>query len=352
VSRIDPASNKITDALDVGKGAYGVAAGPDGVFAPGGDDASISLIDPGSINVATTYPAGSNPLAVINESGILWVADDGGSQVIRMDSHTGTVLTQTSLDSPASLAADAGGGVWVGSFPPTGTGASKLSRISASGGLITSTTFPSPISALAAGDGVVWVATGDGIARVDPATKQVVTSVALPGNAHASDVVTTASGVWAVSGERPEIYFLDQQSNSLRTVVTVPGTTGGRSIAVDGSTIWALMDGDTPSKDTIVRINTSGNPGRPGATLTTTEDPSARCPSGQQLIDALTRQRPDIANTFVNYSVSPVTCTRSRVTATINGPVQQATVTFAVTPTGLEILSVGSPRDYTAQPTR
>jgi len=352
VSRVDPASDKISDVLLVGKGAYAVAAGPDGVFAPGGDDASISLIDPGSVNVAATYSAGTNPLAVVNEAGILWVADDGGSQVIHMDSLTGAVLTRASVDSPANLVADADGGVWVGSFPPTGTGASKLSRISASGDLITSTTFPSPINALAAGDGVIWAATGDGIARVDPATGRVVTSVALPGHVRASDIAATAGGVWVVSRERSEIYLLDQQSNSLRTVVTVPGMTGGRSIAVSGSTIWVLMSGGTPPKAAIVRVNTSGDLDRSGATATTTEDPLARCPSSQQLIDILQKQRPDIASTFVNYSVRPVTCTRSRVTATINGPVQQATVIYTVTPTGLEIVSVSSPQDYAVQPTR
>jgi streptogramin lyase len=82
-------------------------------------------------------------------------------------------------------------------------------------------TFP------AAGYGAIWV-TGEGVIyRVDPATAQIVTTIAIPGiGLKQSHIATGASAVWATGRDRGRfgVYRIDPRRNRVTAFIRLPPT--------------------------------------------------------------------------------------------------------------------------------
>jgi branched-chain amino acid transport system substrate-binding protein len=79
VSRIDPATNRLTDTVPVGAGASGVAVGLDAVWVANTIDGTVSRVDPREVEVTDTIDVDGSPVDVAVGRDTVWVATSDGA---------------------------------------------------------------------------------------------------------------------------------------------------------------------------------------------------------------------------------------------------------------------------------
>jgi DNA-binding beta-propeller fold protein YncE len=206
VARIDPATNQVTDEIEV-REVLDVAAGSGAVWATTYDRSfgwGIVQIDPGSRSVVRTIPLNCDPqcaptqIAVADEA--VWVTASTGyperGLVIRIDPAAGQVVDRIEVPGdPRDLVAGQNG-VWVFSlthWTSCCVGGGTLYRIDPATNAVTANLLDGRIPpasgvstppVLAAGHGFVWTSAAPGdpidladkridVVRVDPASDQV-----------------------------------------------------------------------------------------------------------------------------------------------------------------------------------
>jgi len=73
VSRIDPRTNSVTQAIAVGKGPVAVATSGGAVWVAMRDAGSVARIDPRTNRVTATIAVGQRPQGITVAAGLVWV---------------------------------------------------------------------------------------------------------------------------------------------------------------------------------------------------------------------------------------------------------------------------------------
>ena len=174
LSKIDPDTN-LSQPIDVGVGARGVAFGEDAVWVLNNVKGTVVRISSSTLSSETiSLPDGAAPEGIAVGGGSVWVADSLGNRVYRIDPQANRVVgTGTPLlrGHPAQLAFGEGY-VWV-----SNTSDDSVTRIDPrTGEGVTVERVGNGPTGIAAGVGGVWVANSlDGtVARIDPEAARVV----------------------------------------------------------------------------------------------------------------------------------------------------------------------------------
>jgi YVTN family beta-propeller protein len=118
VSHLDPRSGTIVDAVSVGNGPVGIAAGEGAVWVANRQDDTVSRIDPTTSAVSTTVAdVGRNPTAIAAGLGAIWVTNPGDGTIGRIDPATGRLDERVSVGSSPNAIALAGGKAWTATLP-------------------------------------------------------------------------------------------------------------------------------------------------------------------------------------------------------------------------------------------
>ena len=121
VLRINPQTDEVTAAINVGTGPSAITLGHGSVWVANSLDGTVSRIDPRTDQVRATIPVGNGPGAIAVDAGGVWVTNEFGRTVVRIDSATDAVSRTVMVgNNPRGLAA-AGGLIWV-SAQDSGTG--------------------------------------------------------------------------------------------------------------------------------------------------------------------------------------------------------------------------------------
>jgi YVTN family beta-propeller protein len=91
VMRIDPATNKVTATVAVGKTPNHMASGFGSVWVTS-SDGTVSRIDPTSNAVTTVSAVGQDPMGIVTTAAGVFVTDPDGHAVKRIDPVTNTVV--------------------------------------------------------------------------------------------------------------------------------------------------------------------------------------------------------------------------------------------------------------------
>ncbi|MBO0731164.1 MAG: hypothetical protein J2P57_18050 [Acidimicrobiaceae bacterium] len=200
------------------------------------------------------------PLLVAATRGAVWVlmavgprADMSapigeGRVAVRVDPATGKVLARVRLSDGATDLAASPGAAWVGVETTTSLLVDRIDARTAK--VTTAGSVPGDganhYEQVVATDGAVWVIEGEGVVRINPATRQVVARVAMPGDP--SVIVATPGGLWALTGvevgtePHSAVVGIDGSTNAVTKMVAVPGGgTAGMTYA-DGS-LWVQNGG-------------------------------------------------------------------------------------------------------------
>ncbi|HEY5144009.1 MAG TPA: ABC transporter substrate-binding protein [Solirubrobacteraceae bacterium] len=256
------------------------------------DADAVAVVDPGKHSLLADIPVGSSPSQVTAGAGALWVANESGGTVSRIDRRTRAVSqTITVGNGPAAVAVGAGG-VWVANSLD-GT----LNWISPATNTVVKT--------IAAGDspsgvcvtaGAVWVAStyDRSIVRFDPATERTTTTSLAdqptqlacgggslwaisqtsgtvtqlrPGRSRGSVVRRIAVGrglsgvawghgaLWVTNTVDGTVSRIDPRSGVRTAVIALGSRSGPSSVVVSGSAVWV----GNARAGTVARIDPARN---------------------------------------------------------------------------------------------
>jgi len=254
LDRIDPSVDAVSGSVALGSTTdlyNGLAANAGGLWATDSDAALLYRVDPTTLTVAATIPAGLSPKGVLATDAGVWVADVHGGSVLRIDPATNKVVATTTVgptgNSGPNWLASGLGSIWV-DVPNNRT----IVRIDPVTNKV-QTTIPAPAGVtpcggLAIGTAAVWV-TGcsatKAIARVDPPSNTVVTTVDLGGNGFNPTLINGVPWISVDTGGPASgmLVRVDPATNSIDRVL-VPGTSfgGGGDIVVADGSVW-VVDG-------------------------------------------------------------------------------------------------------------
>jgi hypothetical protein len=247
ISRIDPATDRVTATFPVGvsgSGPGGVAFGAGAVWVPVAVPGALWGIDPHG-KVTTRIPLGGplrGSISVAATHDTVWVAccsqqatgaPASGGRLLRIDPHHKRVVADIFLPaSPVAVAADASG-TWVA------TTSGQVLVISQKRNLVVDTIEAGgPLGfsqTIAAGAGGIWLADpfDEQIVRIDPATRRVTARI--PAGA-ATTVAVSGDGVWALSSLG--LVRVDPARDRVVAVATDPDLRRARLVAAGGGAVW------------------------------------------------------------------------------------------------------------------
>ncbi len=247
VSRFDPATNSVTQALRVGKtgDTRRVTFGAGLVWVTDQEESTLARIDPATNAVVGTVTLSGKPQDVLFAGGAVWVTLPESGVVLRVDPGTQQVTPVPVRGRPTNLAFGSGT-LWVSD--PANNTLAKVDpvRLAVTGDAATGG-CPDYV---AADDTAVWVQDECKITtvfRVDPTTGKVSGMAAVGKDAKA--VALTGGTLWVANVTDNTVSVVDVASMSARRTVRV-GSYPSSFVAVNG-VMWVANQGDS----TISRID-------------------------------------------------------------------------------------------------
>jgi hypothetical protein len=204
IAQIDPATNEIVAKIAIGAEPHMLAFSPGSVWVSTGLNASVVRVDTATKTAVATVPVAPTPFGIAATEDAVWVANRGSqSSVTRIDPATNEVVATIELEWPDGPTPDPGCG-----YCPT---------------------------FVMAGENGVWVSMVlGGVARIDPATNEVV--AVIPVDAPAG-MVSDEAGVWLAQMADPSVLLIDPASNQVTgEIAMLPQLMG---ITLHEGDLWA-----------------------------------------------------------------------------------------------------------------
>lgn len=245
---IDPDSNEVTDAIDLGFKSNLIASGEGHVWVVDPLGTTLRKIDPQERRVTTIglgVGAGAVPFGLAVGMGAVWVAVHQGTRQlvlelgpevgeVRNEFRYGEETTAPGLFRMQSLAVgdgfvwalDVAGGLW--RIDPR----AKRVREGLNG------------VSLAVGRDAVWVAGSSGLSKIDAATGVVLGSEPVGSEAfsESASVALGADAAWFVASSRPTLSKIDPETLAISETFTVGR--GPSGVAIGEGAVWVANSGD------------------------------------------------------------------------------------------------------------
>ena len=263
VSRIDPATNKVTATIQLGKGAVGelawLSGSKDGLWVSDYETSTVYRIDPSTRQILATIPVGLNPEGIVATPDGVWVANHHDGTVSRIDPTTNAVVatvhvTKDGNNGPQPIASGLGS-IWVGS--PNNT---SVDRIDPATNQVQAKVYdPWPGEAcggFAIATGAVWSSScmdSPTITRIDPTTNKVIAAISVggdPGNGGMGDPVLVNGLPWAPvsnyidrgsGGTRPgALVRIDPVANQVDRVLGIGDSIEPQGMIATSNSVWLI----------------------------------------------------------------------------------------------------------------
>jgi streptogramin lyase len=209
VSKVDPATNRVTRSVPVGRSACTLAVGAGAVWTVRYDADELVRVDPETWRVRR-LEVGRTPVDVLVAAGSVWVTGWGDRTLARVDPRRLRITATARLPARPQGLLFRDGSLWVGS----GRGSSEVFRVDPA----TMAVVRVPVGAkdpgwFVAGARDVWVVTSeDSVVRIDPATNRIVTTMPVHGNP--VEGATAPDGLlWIPSKQSNTITRIDAATN-------------------------------------------------------------------------------------------------------------------------------------------
>ena len=248
ISRIDPATDRVTATVPVGASGSGpgaVTVGAGAVWVPVAVPGALWGIDPGSGKVAARISLGGplgGPISVTATHDTVWIACCGeqtpgapasGGRLLRVDPRHKRVVADITLPAnPVGVAADSSA-AWVAT-----TSGQVLMVSQKRNRVVTTIEAGGPLGfnqTIAAGAGGIWLADpfDEQIVRIDPRTRRVVARI--PAGA-ATTLAVTGDAVWALSSLG--LVRVDPVHDRVVATAPDPDLRRARLLAAGGGAVW------------------------------------------------------------------------------------------------------------------
>ena len=255
-SRIDAASHRFAQTIQVGVDPTGVAAGQSSVWVINAGDSTVTRIDPNASQaVRATKSTQGLPTGIAVGEGGAWITTgfgtvSGKSELIELDPDSNNPLVADDLPSGTAPVAVGGGFVWV-----VDTLRNEVLKINPKSHVVASEQFavgnqPVAIAVGRGNDPLVWVANNldRTVTRIDASTGESTS----PGVESAPTAIAIGAGSVWVTTENNTVVRLDLSGSTVTTVNVPPGPT---SVAVGRDGVWVACS----TARLVVRIDTNTN---------------------------------------------------------------------------------------------
>jgi YVTN family beta-propeller protein len=267
LAAIDPGTNRVVAEFPVGDTPTSVSVGAGAAWTLSADEQTVSRVDPQTETVKT-FATGALPIDLAAGGDALWVlqGEKSGAHrasydavstpaaVARIDPLSGARRGTSPLPVPATatlrvppgdLVAATNGAVWSVGRP------GWVHRLDTdSGRVLTQRSLDA--FGIAAGDGQVWIRDRQNrVVRLDRDTGRAVARVALPAGT-LSAIAIGAGSVWLTDPVAGTVWRLDSGRLEARTIAVAPGVD---SVAVGAGAVWAT----NRVRGTVTRIDPSSN---------------------------------------------------------------------------------------------
>jgi class 3 adenylate cyclase/streptogramin lyase len=260
---IDPGSNKVVDAIDLGFKSNLIAAGEGSVWVVDPKGSTLIKIDPRSRKVVGRgiglgVGAGVVPFGLAVGQGAVWVAMLRGTRqvVLELGPDIGDLRATIPYGGPAEAPilfrlhplVVGGGAVWA--IDPAVGGIWRIDPRTRNPRKLTEGL---DAVSLAAGGGAVWVAGSSGVTKIDAVTGSNLGST--PGSQAFAETASVALGtnaVWFATSSSQTLSKLDPQS--LATIATPTVGRGPSGVAVGEGGVWVANSRD----GTVSRVDPQG----------------------------------------------------------------------------------------------
>jgi class 3 adenylate cyclase/streptogramin lyase len=252
VTRIDPGPGEVTPGKSTLGIPTGVAAGEGAVWITNGFGSQIGtqvvVVDPADDSVEVAFPSANDEKAIVVAFGSIWLADADRDRVLRYDPENPSaepIVIPVDEDeiadaAPRSLAVGSGpaAGIWV-----VNELGDTVVRIDPQTNEVADRIQVDAPTAVAADDGGLWVTSeaNDQVHRFDPVGRRTVRTFqyadGIPDGP--TMIVTGPSGVWVGSDLETVVVRIDPDTNAVDPL-RLGGITGG--LAVDGNgDVWVTV---------------------------------------------------------------------------------------------------------------
>jgi MarR-like DNA-binding transcriptional regulator SgrR of sgrS sRNA/predicted Ser/Thr protein kinase len=246
-------------AFSGGGGSHG--ANPGRVARTGAN--RVAQIDASSGRVRARIPLGAEPDDLVLAGARTWAVLAGQpGKLARVDAARGRVAHPVPLPFPAASVVGAGNALWV-----TEDAGPRIARLDARNGRVTRTLrvagHEDHTGPLAVADGSLWIGRGPEVLRVDPRNGRVLHRFKTP--VRASLLKAGDGGVWVASSQEGRVARIDPVSNTVRARTRLHGWIS--DLAVGGGYAWASVLPD----DVVFKL--SGDDAGVAGTISAGSDP-------------------------------------------------------------------------------
>jgi YVTN family beta-propeller protein len=233
--RLDPKTNKVAAAIEVGKKpCSGLAAAFGSIWVPNCVDKTISRVDTATNKVVATIPVGpaESEGGITASKDAIWLPSDKKGILSRIEPKSNKVVAEIPIapGSPAAVFGD--GAIWVSS-----TERSVVTRVDAKTNKVTDTIPVGPKPRfLTFGSGSVWTLNqGDGtVSRIEAKTKKVTASIEVGVPGTGGEIAFGEGYLWLTVFQIP----LTQIDPATNTVVKQWIGPGGDAVRVGHGSVW------------------------------------------------------------------------------------------------------------------
>lgn len=247
VSRIDPATSKITQTVAVGPGLCGgLVADFGSVFIPQCGKRAMARIDAKTNAATDPIPTALLETARSFATGVgsVWVIADAKGTLARLDPVEKTVVALIDTAPGASALAFGADALWVAS-----ASSNLVTRVNPFNNLIVETiAVPNQPRDIATGGGAVWTWNqGDGsVTRIDPKTNTVTTTIKVEATVGRDARIAFGEGSVWVAGTALPLVRIDPRTNRVAQMFAGAGSPalaiahGSLWIAGSATSVWRL----------------------------------------------------------------------------------------------------------------
>ncbi|HSD77687.1 MAG TPA: protein kinase, partial [Solirubrobacteraceae bacterium] len=206
-----------------------------GVVATGAD--RVAVIDAVTGRVRARIPAGGEPGDLVLTRDRAWAVVSGDpGRLVRVDARRGRVGRPVPLPFPAATVVGAGGSLWV-----VEDGGARIARLDArSGRQIRTLHVPGhtdQTGPLAASNGSLWIGRGPEVLRVDPDTGRVLRRFKAP--VRASLLRAGGGAIWAASRREGRVVRIDPVADRVTARTRLHGWVS--DLAIGGGFAWVSV---------------------------------------------------------------------------------------------------------------
>jgi YVTN family beta-propeller protein len=227
LSRVDPATNRVTGTVAVGASPCGLAAGAGAIWVDGYGTGNVERVDPRTLERTRRIASGPGVWDVAFDGRYVWADNNADGTVVKIDPRSNRVVRRIGTGGAPTGLAVAFGSLWVGS---NGYSDRSFFRISLRSGAVQRITPGCLRPAYFAVDGAAdpWVTCiGDGIVagrvlRLDPHTNRVEARVTV-GRNPGDGAIDDAGRVWIPNKLDGTVSRIDPVTNTVAETVRVGG---------------------------------------------------------------------------------------------------------------------------------